>query len=144
MPSWSFYTIGEALNTKLGELVSEWLVGTVYNYDPKADGNISTPCIVITPDSWEEYILDTSDNETIIPFIVALLDQWTDDRSAAETNLRSLADAAVEKIKDIGSITYSNGKVVRITYTYRRWRTNDPEPYRAFVITVNFLCVETK
>lgn len=144
MPSWSFYTIGEALNTKLGELVTDWLVGTVYNYDPKVDWDISTPCIIITPDSWEEYILDTADNEVNIPFLVALMDQSTEDRSTMESNLRSLADAAIEKIKDIGTISYSNGQVTRITYTWRRWRTNDPEPYRVFVITVNFLCVETK
>lgn len=144
MASWSFYSIGEALNTKINELVTEWLVGTVYNYDPKADGDISTPCIIITPDSWEEYILDTSDNEASIPYLIALMDQWTDSRSAMESNLRSLADAVVEKIKDIGSISYSNGKVTRITYTRRWGRTEDPEPYRVFVLTVNFLCVETK
>jgi len=145
MPSGSFYTLGDTLNTKLSELVSSWLVWTVYNYDPKVDGNISTPCIIITPDNWgEEIILDNVDNKVTIPYLVAVMDQGTENRSSMETNMRSLVDAVIEKIKEITSVSYSNWELQKIEYEWEWWWTNDPEPYRTCLITVNFLCVESK
>lgn len=142
----SFQAIWNALKTKLDELITDspQLVAAVYNYDIKVEDSPLTPCIIITPADGLETILDTAYNETIIPFYVRLLDQATDDRSAMENNIRSLADAVMEKIKDMAAVSYSNGATKRVTFTYKRGRTDTTEPMRVFELLVEFLAIEDK
>lgn len=140
----SFKPIGDALDTQINELIGAWRLGNVYNYDVRVDDGIETPAVVIAPADWREVMLDTNNNECLIPYYIRVIDTATDDRANMEDNIRDLADAVMEKVKDMSDITYSNWYAYLKDYEFRWWRAQWAEPYRVFELQVNFICVETK
>lgn len=140
----SFQAIWTALYNVVFPLIEEGKLAAVYNYDVKLADNPLTPCVIITPADGSEGILDTAYNETIINYTVLVIDQASQDRSDMENNIRSLADAVMEKIKDMASVSYSNGATKRMLYTYKRWWADAQEPIRVFELSIEFLAVEDK
>lgn len=139
----SFKTIWDNLETKLGELNPTY-IWTIYNYDPKVDENMSTPCIIISPANWREERLDTAQNESYTPFYVRVLDQYTDDKADVEDNIRDLADRVMEKIKDMTNPSFSNWAVHKIEFDFTWWYTEWQEPFRVFELLVKFYSLEDK
>lgn len=59
--------------------------------------------------------------------------------------MRSLASTVIERLKDLPtSISYSNGKTLRLTFDYSWGYTDAQEPLRVFEITAKFMALEDK
>jgi len=114
----SFKTIWDTIFTELDKVRTVDLTAwSVYNYDPKVIENY--PAITITPTNWDENILDTCTNETTYNFTIRTIDEIHTAIATVENNMRVLADTVMERLKDVPtSISYSNGKTLRMTYVF--------------------------
>lgn len=123
----------------LGEAVAE-----VYNRDIKIEWGLDYPLITITPTNGSEEELDSCLNAMNVNFAVTIVDQITNDYATAEDKIRLLADTAIERLKTLWDISYSNGVTYRLTYEYQRGRVDVTEPVRICTITCKFEASETK
>jgi len=141
----SFKDIWIALYNKLLEIKNTDLrLAEVYNRDIKIEWWLEYPLITITPTNGSEVELDSCLNDMSVNFTIRTVDQIQDWYADVEDNIRELADIVLEKLKDLGDITYSNGATYRLTFDYLWWRIDVTEPTRVFEVTCRFQATETK
>lgn len=134
----SFAEIGTAIYTEVDKLRTvDAVIWVVYNYDAKLKDS-SFPCIIITPVDWEEIIHDTAYNEPTYNFSITLIDESNNNASNTESNMRTLSDRLMERLKDVVYVTLTNWCTVKCTRSYKRWRAYDQENLRVFQIIAKY------
>ena len=145
MTTYSFKEIWDAINVEMLKVKNtDAKVWAVYNHDIKVEDGISLPAIIITPSNGDENYLDSCSYQTTINFTVRLVDRMQDWIAAVENNMRIVADMMLSRLKDIGTITWTNnsGYTVKLEYTYVWGFTDTQEPMRIFEVECKFVAIE--
>lgn len=143
--TYSFKEIGTTIyNSMLQIKETNLRVWAVYNHDIKIENWISLPAIIITPSNWSVNLLDSCMYEKQINYTVRLIDRTFTNYGDIEDNMREVADIVLNKLKEIGTITWnnSNWKTVKCEFDYQRGFTDTQEPFRVFEVECKFTSVE--
>lgn len=141
--TYSFKEIGDQIYAKLNEIVNTRL-WAVYNRDVKIEDWISLPAITITPNNWTVELLDSCSYQSKYEFNIRLFDRIQDDIAGVEDNMRILADEIMSKLKEVGTITWTNSNWMSVKVEYEwNWRySNTQEPLRVFEVKMVFTAIE--
>lgn len=141
----SFQAIWTALYNQLLTIKTVNLkAAEVYNRDIKLETWLQYPLITITPTNGSEVELDSCLNDMTINYTVRVVDQIQDWYAGVEDNIRGLADLAIEKLKTLWDISYSNGATYRLVFDYQWGWLDVTEPVRVFELTCKFQATEAK
>lgn len=146
--TYSFKQIWDIIYNKMLTLKnSDAVVWDVFNHDIKIENGVNRPAIIITPWSWTIDLLDSCSYSNNINYIVRLVDSIQTDYSSVEDNMRKVADMIVQRLKEIGKISWNNNDwnwfTVNCRYTYQRWFADTQEPLRVFEVDCTFTAVES-
>ena len=130
-----FSTISNELYTIMNWLIAWTKLASVYNYDVKTYDTV--PCATITPLDSVETVLDTINNQDVIPFRIRVVDK-NKDIANMEARMRTLADAVLTELRKKTNVTL-NWAVCNMTFTITWGWLDDEQPMRTFEIN----CITT-
>ena len=143
MTTYSFKAIWDAIYNKMLE-IKNVRIWEVYNHDIKIENWTKLPAIIITPTSWELWYLDSCSYVDSLEYTVRVIDRIQKDYSNVENNLREIADIVLSKLRELGTINWTNNDwyTVSCEFNYTRWFLDTQEPIRVFEIECKFKAVE--